>query len=456
MRRTLLLIITLFYSMSAYSQADKISVAIFTLENKSGIEREEAEQITNYLSRSITNNPIFNVVEREEIERIFEEQNFQLSGMVDDSQIIEFGKLSAAEQLLMGSVGKLFGKIVISLKLVSSESGQIILADTVYTEEQQIFEDLDRLGTTITNKSIDSNRDVTTELIREQIDRRKYIEAKKSLDLYIRKYDLDATAQAFWDEIIPHLTDEYYKQAMKQRRSKNFSRAKEYINLAISLRIEEKYFQLRDRIYLEEERYLQEKKEREELAHLRNEEHKLREREYVGVNPVEEYYWGIKPQGMHIGVSNQWSLPDDLILPTSWGNWGADLLLTHAFFQKDKRSLFVDIQNLGYFGLTINYEDNVSNKLILQSYISPFIAAGFKVTNIVLSIGADVGIQCVFSDTFSDGYEVGISTGALLAIDLKLYKTLGFYGSFKMDYLFFNSDPSLNGFQARISTGIVF
>ena len=215
--------------------------------------------------------------------------------------------------------------------MVSAESAQIILADTVYTEEEQIFEDLDRLGTTITNKSIDSNRDVTADVIREQIDRRKYIEAKNSLDLYIRKYDLDSTAQAFWDEIIPYLTNEYYKQAEKQRRSKNYSRAKEYINLAISLRIEEKYFQLRDRIYLEEELYIKDKKEREELARLRNEEQQLREREYVGVNPIEEYYWGIKPQGMHLGISNQWFLPDDLTLPTDFGNWGADFLLTHAF-----------------------------------------------------------------------------------------------------------------------------
>ena len=95
----LMLFFFLFYSL--YGQEDKISVAIFTLENKSGIEKEQAEQITNYLSRSITNNPIFNVVEREKIKKVFEEQSFQLSGVVDENQIVEYGKLLAAEQLLM-------------------------------------------------------------------------------------------------------------------------------------------------------------------------------------------------------------------------------------------------------------------------------------------------------------------------------------------------------------------
>lgn len=456
MKKIHLIIWFMLSTAAAFSQEDKISVAIFTLENKTGIDIEEAEQITNYLSRSITNNPIFNVVEREKIQKVFEEQNFQLSGIVDDNQIIEYGKLLAAQQLLMGSVGRLFGKIVISLKLVSAESGQIILADTVYTEENQIFEDMDRLGTTITNKSIDSNREVTAALIREQIDKRKYIEAKKSLDLYIRENDLDSTAQAFWDEITPYLTDEYYKQADRQRKSKNFNRAKEYINLAISLRIEEKYFQLRDRIYLEDEMYIQDKEEREELTRLRNEEQKLRDREYIGVNPVEDYYWGIKPQGVHLGVSNQWFISDDLALPTDFGNWGADLLVTHAFFEKEKKDLYVDIQNLAYAGLAINYEEDMNNTLNIHAYMSPFISAGFKVTNLVLSIGADIGIQCLFSDSYSNGTLWGFSTGGTAILELKLYKTLGIYGGFKMDYLFYSENPSLNGFQTRISTGIVF
>lgn len=456
MKKRLCTVLLLLSTLSLFAAEEKITVAIFTLENKTGIDAEQAEQITNYLSRSITSNPIFNVVEREKIQKVFEEQNFQLSGMVDDNQIIEFGKMLAAQQLLMGSVGKLFGKIVISLKLVSAESGQIILADTIYTEEKQIFEDLDRLGTTVTNNSIDSRREVDVQMIRQLIDKKNYIEAKKSLDLYIRENDLDTDAQAFWDEIIPYLTDEYYRQAEKQRKSKNFGRAKEYINLAISLSIEEKYFQLRDRIYLEEEMYIKEKQEQEELARLRKEEQQLREREYIGVNPVEEYYWGIQPHGVHLGVSNQWFLPENLTLPSDFGNWGADLLITHIFFQKEKKNIYVDTRNLAYAGLSINYEKATNNTLILNAYISPFIAAGFKVVNLVLTIGADAGVQCLFSDAYSNGTLWGFSTGGTVVLDLKAYKTLGIYGSMKMDYLFYPDLTSQNGFQFRISTGIVF
>ena len=81
-----------------------------TLEKKSvvilpGQDDENPEsssrKVTNTLAAKAVELGRFNVIDRTQIESILAEQKRQLSGIVDETQIIEIGNLAAADQALL-------------------------------------------------------------------------------------------------------------------------------------------------------------------------------------------------------------------------------------------------------------------------------------------------------------------------------------------------------------------
>ena len=81
-----------------------------TLEKKSvvilpGQDAENPESIsrkvTNILAAKAVELGRFNVIDRTQIESILAEQKRQLSGIVDETQIVEIGNLASADQALL-------------------------------------------------------------------------------------------------------------------------------------------------------------------------------------------------------------------------------------------------------------------------------------------------------------------------------------------------------------------
>lgn len=66
--------------------------------------------IISELNANIVNDHIFNLVDRQQLDAIREEQNFQLSGEVDDNSAQALGKLLGAQTIITGSVGQI-GKL---------------------------------------------------------------------------------------------------------------------------------------------------------------------------------------------------------------------------------------------------------------------------------------------------------------------------------------------------------
>lgn len=61
------------------------------------------KNITDMLIAKLVNNRYYTVIEREQIAKILEEQAFSLSGVIDENQAAQIGKLVGAEGLVMGS-----------------------------------------------------------------------------------------------------------------------------------------------------------------------------------------------------------------------------------------------------------------------------------------------------------------------------------------------------------------
>jgi len=127
-----------------------VKIAILGFEGK-GISDEVADVCVNSLANSLANIEYITVVERRQIEKIVNEQKFQLSGLTEEEGV-EVGKISKADIVLLGSIGKLGTSLVLSARLISVTTGKVLKGREVVCEEcrdQDIYDAITMLASTI-------------------------------------------------------------------------------------------------------------------------------------------------------------------------------------------------------------------------------------------------------------------------------------------------------------------
>ena len=95
------------------------------------ISRAETERISGILRDEMEDSGVFyNWVEREDVIRAFDEQRFQMSGMVDPSTAVSIGKMIGAKYIVIGNVtgltregGTVYSHV--SVKIVEVETGRV-------------------------------------------------------------------------------------------------------------------------------------------------------------------------------------------------------------------------------------------------------------------------------------------------------------------------------------------
>ena len=100
-------------------------VAVVEFQGK-GVSNLEASALTDRLVLELFKTNSFKVLEREMLEKILEEQKFQLSGCNSTECLIEIGRLANVQEIISGSVSKVGEVYSISARLISVESGEIL------------------------------------------------------------------------------------------------------------------------------------------------------------------------------------------------------------------------------------------------------------------------------------------------------------------------------------------
>ena len=99
-------------------------IAVFEFENN-GLEPREVRQLSTRLESEMVKLGDFKVVERSKIDDILKEQKLQISGNVEEA-LVDVGKLLGANQIILGSIGKIGEVYTLSAKLVDVESGELL------------------------------------------------------------------------------------------------------------------------------------------------------------------------------------------------------------------------------------------------------------------------------------------------------------------------------------------
>ena len=129
----------------------KATVAVMEFDNAAMVKRDEFAALTSgfqvMLTNAIAANKSIDVVERQKIQHVIEEQNLATAGRVDASSAAKAGKLLGVGHMLMGSFTVAPNmEMRLSVRSVNTESGIIEYTQEVSGKGDKVFELIDQLA----------------------------------------------------------------------------------------------------------------------------------------------------------------------------------------------------------------------------------------------------------------------------------------------------------------------
>jgi len=121
-----------------------IAVLPFSNGGSYGQGKEDFEAlergIAGMMISELAQNPAARVVERQEIQRLLDEQNLGAQGRVDPQTAAKVGKLVGARYTVMGTFIDFYGDFRVDVRLVNSETGEIIKTESERMQRDHMFD----------------------------------------------------------------------------------------------------------------------------------------------------------------------------------------------------------------------------------------------------------------------------------------------------------------------------
>jgi TolB-like protein len=96
--------------------------------------------IAGMMISELAQNPAARVVERQDIQRLLDEQNLGAQGRVDAQTAARVGKLVGARYVVMGTFVDFYGDFRIDVRLVNSETGEIVKTESDKMQRDHLFD----------------------------------------------------------------------------------------------------------------------------------------------------------------------------------------------------------------------------------------------------------------------------------------------------------------------------
>lgn len=102
--------------------------------NPAGVSEQESRVLTELFETGLVNTDVFQVIEQNRVKEIVEAQKYSLEGCTDEACAVEFGRLLAADRIILGTVSVLGSRFIITAKIINVQSGENLKADKVTAE----------------------------------------------------------------------------------------------------------------------------------------------------------------------------------------------------------------------------------------------------------------------------------------------------------------------------------
>jgi tetratricopeptide (TPR) repeat protein len=112
---------------------ERMNIAVFPFENK-GASRDLGEIILDKMITVLYNQARFEMMERDKLNRVLEEQTLGQAGVIDAASAASIGKGIGVDAIVLGSVAaSSSGALSIDARVIDTESAAIIVAQDIYT-----------------------------------------------------------------------------------------------------------------------------------------------------------------------------------------------------------------------------------------------------------------------------------------------------------------------------------
>lgn len=124
MKKIFILFLLITMSLSAFAQEKPLLTVLDFVG--SGVSEQERQVLVDFISSHIVSSGKYRVIDRMQREAVLKELEFSYSGCTDTSCQLEVGKLLQAEQIIVGSLGKVGSLYILNMKLIDVETGETI------------------------------------------------------------------------------------------------------------------------------------------------------------------------------------------------------------------------------------------------------------------------------------------------------------------------------------------
>jgi len=105
-------------------------------EDFDALERGIAGMMISELSQ----NPAARLVERQEVQRLVDEQNLGAQGRVDPQTASKIGKLVGARYMVMGTFVDFYGDFRVDVRLINTETGEVVKTESERMQRDHMFD----------------------------------------------------------------------------------------------------------------------------------------------------------------------------------------------------------------------------------------------------------------------------------------------------------------------------
>jgi len=157
-------------AQSGWTADQDINVAVVEFEEKNSVGLENAGRIiAEWTVTEMKKIGKFQIQERLLMNKVLEEQNLMLSGVIDSSQVVQIGQLYGVEAIVTGSVMRVGDQISVTGRILNVENGEVLKTGSVKTGS---LADLETEIIVLANALCDISRtqwEVKTDIARRRI-----------------------------------------------------------------------------------------------------------------------------------------------------------------------------------------------------------------------------------------------------------------------------------------------
>ncbi len=131
MRQIGVLFLLLSSAFAVFSQESDEKPVVSILHFINTVQDDEHQWMARAFADGLTsrlNSPLLTIVEREDLEAVLREQKLGLSGLTDDQDALELGRILNVRQLVRGSYTVRNGTLEVNCRITDTESGEILFS----------------------------------------------------------------------------------------------------------------------------------------------------------------------------------------------------------------------------------------------------------------------------------------------------------------------------------------